>query len=183
MKYDKRDKPKVIVLFVLLIAIWAFIGIYFGVLSRREQAKRAAVDARRQAAQTVQVAHQQPQSALSPTSRLAALVAPVEPPKDDPFRPIIPSRRTGARPSSRPGSQSEPVLPPPLDASGYDRSSLHLTGVIIGEPSTAVLRVGEEHYVVREGDWLDNQLRVQQISQDGVTLRDARSTYNLRLGR
>jgi hypothetical protein len=183
MKYDKRDKPKVIALFVVLIAVWAFIGIYFGVLSRREQAKRAAADAHRQAAQTVQVAQQQAHSALSPTSRLAALVAPVEPPKDDPFRPIIPPRRTGARPSPRPGPQSEPVLPPPPDASGYHSSNLQLTGVIIGNPSTAVLRVGEEHYVVREGDWLDSQLRVHEISQDGVTLRDARSTYKLRLGR
>jgi hypothetical protein len=185
MKYNKKDKPKVIVLFLVLIALWAFIGIYFAVLSKREEAKKAAAEVRRQAAaQALQVAQQTTgQSAMSPSSRLAALVAPVEPPKDDPFRPVIAPRTSGPRTSQGSQSRPKPILPPPPDATGYRSSNLHLTGVIIGNPSTAVLRVGDEHYIVREGDWLDSQLRVHEISQEGVTLRDARSTYKLRLGR
>jgi hypothetical protein len=184
VKYDKKDKPKVIVLFLVLIGIWAFIGIYFGVLSRREEAKEAAAETRRQAAtQAAQLVQRGGQSAMSPSLRLAALVAPVEPPKDDPFRPIIPPRSSAPRPSQSSKPDQEPILPPPPDGLGYHSSNLHLTGVIIGNPSTAVLRVGEEHYIVREGDWLDNRLRVHQIAQEGVTLRDARSSYVLRLGR
>jgi hypothetical protein len=60
---------------------------------------------------------------------------------------------------------------------------LQLTGIIAGSPSTAVLRLGEEHYVVREGDLLNGQLRVQQITKNSVVLREGRSTYTLRLGR
>lgn len=184
MRYDKKDKPKVFALLALLIAVWVFIGVYFAVLSRRERAKTAAAETRRQAAaQAAQAVQRGGQSAMSPALRLAALVAPVEPPKDDPFRPIIPPRTSAPRPSQSDEPDHEPILPPPPDGVGYQSSNLHLTGVIIGNPSTAVLRVGEEHYIVREGDWLDNRLRVNQIAQEGVTLRDARSSYMLRLGR
>ena len=61
--------------------------------------------------------------------------------------------------------------------------SVSVTGIITGTPSTAVLRVSDEHYVVREGDWLDNNVRVHAISESAVTLRDRGKTYMLRLGR
>ena len=181
MKYGKKDKPKVIVLLTVLILVWAFIGIRFAVLSREAKARRAADESRRQAAAAVQVAQQPTQPGTAPSFRLAALVTPVEPPKDDPFRPIIPPRSTGPRRTRTEEPRREPILPP--SATGYQSSNLHVTGVIIGNPSTAVLRVGDEHYVVREGDWLDNELQVAKIASGAVTLRDRRSSYVLRLGR
>ncbi len=181
MRYDKKDRPKVIVLLTLLILVWAFIGIRFAVLSREAKARRAAEESRRQAA-AVQVAQQPTQPGTAASFRLAALVTPVEPPKDDPFRPIIPPRGTAPRRTrTTEAPRPEPILPP--STAGYQSSNLHLTGVILGNPSTAVLRVGDEHYVVREGDWLDSELQVAKIATGAVTIRDKRSSYVLRLGR
>ena len=57
-----------------------------------------------------------------------------------------------------------------------------MSGIIVGNPSMAVLRVGDQHYVVREGYRLDSNIVVQTIDQSSVTLRDGRGTYTLRLG-
>jgi hypothetical protein len=62
------------------------------------------------------------------------------------------------------------------------RDQLQLTGIILGTPSTAVLRLGDDHFVVKEGDLLDSTLRVQKITKTTVTLRDGRTAYTLRLG-
>ena len=76
-----------------------------------------------------------------------------------------------------------PLLPPPPSPSpSADRNTLRVSGIIVGDPSTAVLRVGDEHYVVREGHRLDSNIVVQTIDQSSVTLRDSRGTYTLRLG-
>jgi hypothetical protein len=74
-------------------------------------------------------------------------------------------------------------LPPPASASRTaDRNTLRLTGVLMGNPRWAVLRIGEESYHVREGSRLNGNIVVQTIEQSAVTLRDGRGTYRLRLG-
>ncbi len=187
MRRNPKDKLKVVLLVAVLGCLWLFIGIRFFALSSEHKAEEEARERRQEAAR----AAQNPQgssAATSPTLRLAALVTPVEPPKDDPFRPIIPPRRHAqATPApTNTESKDRPALLPPMPNSSSSvsrRSQLYLAGIIVGNPSTAVLRWGEDHYVVREGDYLDNDLRVQQIKKDSVTLRGGGSTYVLRLGR
>ena len=187
MRRNPKDKLKVVLLVAVLGCLWLFIGIRFFALSSAHKAEEEARERRQEAAR----AAQNPQgssAATSPTLRLAALVTPVEPPKDDPFRPIIPPRRHAqATPApTNTESKDRPALLPPMPNSSSSvsrRSQLYLAGIIVGNPSTAVLRWGEDHYVVREGDYLDNDLRVQQIKKDSVTLRGGGSTYVLRLGR
>lgn len=182
MRYDKRDKPKIITLAVVLVGVWVFIGIYFVGLSRETKAKMAEDDARRAAAHAAQ-SPAQGTEVLSPTARLAALIKPVDPPKSDPFKPIIAPRSRLGAPRAKP-EDATPVLPP-LDeeASARRREDLHVTGIINGNPSTAVLRVQDQHYVVKANDWLDEKLQVVEIGNSYVTLRDGRNTYRLRLGR
>jgi len=187
MRHDSKDRVKVILLVAVLGCLWVFIGIRFAGISRSHKAEQEGRERRQAAARAAQNPQQSP-TATSPTLRLAALVTPVDPPKDDPFRPIIPPRRHGgAAPSpttSRPNDRPA-LLPPMPDSSStaHRTSQLYLAGVILGNPSTAVLRWGEEHYVVRAGDWLDNDLKVQEIKNDSVTLRGGGSSYVLRLGR
>lgn len=190
MRYEKKDRTKILVLIVALVALWVFIGLRFTVLSKDKKAKEAARARRQAEAQQAKAGDPARASGkMSPTLRLAALMAPVDPPKDDPFRPVIPPRRHGqaveptVQPRPEPSTPDDsPPLPPPPD-SRRGRDTLQVTGIILGSPSTAVLRVGDEHYVVRAGDLLDSQLRVQEITKDTVTLRDGRTTYVLRLGR
>jgi hypothetical protein len=191
MKYNRKDRTKVVALVVILVVFWAFIIFEFTTLSKRTKAKLDAHE-RTHAAQAAQTQTGQQPTGAAPTSpalRFAALVTPVAPPKNDPFRPIIQPRNqsqltTTAQSQTRreeaPPASAQ-VLPPLPKLGGRD--ALQLTGIIAGSPSTAVLRLGKEHYVVREGDLLDGQLRVQQITRNTVVLRDGRSTYTLRLGR
>jgi hypothetical protein len=194
MRYDKKDRTKILVLVAVLVAVWAAIGIRFAVLSRQHKAELAR-SAQAQAGGRQQTAPSpggQLPSGGSPTLRLAALVAPVSPPTNDPFHPIIAPRTSVARLAPEPSAgrrrqEPEPAPPtlPPLpgaDSSGRGGDTLHLTGIIQGTPSTAVLRLGENHFVVKEGDILDNSLRVQKITRTTVTLRDGRTSYTLRIG-
>lgn len=193
MKYDRKDKTKIIALVVILVVFWAFIIFEFTTLSRKTKAKLAAHERAHAAARAAQTqTGQQPTGApiTSPALRLAALVTPVAPPKNDPFRPIIQPRNQSQLNASvqsqtrreEASHASIPALPPMPDSRGGGKGALQLTGIIAGSPSTAVLRLGEEHYVVREGDLLNGQLRVQQITKNSVVLREGRSTYTLRLG-
>jgi hypothetical protein len=197
MKYDKKDRTKILVLVAVLVAVWAVIGIRFAVLSARHKAELAR-NAQTQAGGQQQSTPApggpgaQPGSGGSPTLRLAALVAPVSPPTNDPFHPIIAPRTSVARLAPEPsagrrqqGPETAPPTLPPMpgaDSSGRSGDSLQLTGIIQGTPSTAVLRLGDSHFVVKEGDVLDNSLRVQKITKTTVTLRDGRTSYTLRIG-
>jgi hypothetical protein len=193
MRYDKKDRAKIVALAAILIVLWGFIGVRFALLSRAHKAQARARQQARDAArpQTAAAPNASESTAVSPALRLAALVAPVPPPKSDPFHPVIAPRSTESTPQplstrkrSREPEQAPPVLPPlpgsPSGGRGGDR--LQLTGIIVGTPSTAVLRLGEDHYVVREGDVLDTTLHVQKITKTTVTLRDGRAAYTLRLG-
>jgi len=193
MKPNPGDKPKIIVLSIILAAVLAFIAIRYVQLSRQWKEKIEAHEKAHEAA----VVQAQKQASTSPgaparSSRVAALVTPVPPPTRDPFYPVIAPRTRRVRPpesggESPGGPRAAPVLPSQLPdfAASATRPTdvLRVTGIITGTPSTAVLRVSDEHYVVREGDWLDNNVRVHAISESAVTLRDRGKTYMLRLGR
>ena len=192
MRYDKKDRMKIIVLAAVLVALWGFIGVRFALLSRQHKAELRAQEQARAVAQA-RVPAAPGALGASPTLRLAALVAPVPPPTSDPFHPIIQPRTSqgssaqSAATTRRPPEPQDasPVLPPlPGSGSSYGggKDRLTLTGIIIGNPSTAVLRMGDEHYVVREGDILDTTLQVQKITRTAVTLREGRTTYTLRIG-
>jgi len=191
VKYDKKDKAKVVILAVLLAGLWIFIGVRFAILSQQTKSKIQADRERHAAAHAAQIKvngglHSVPEK--SPVLRLAALMTPVEPPKDDPFRPVIPPRShtSAAQPPATPKKDPSESLPPlwgdSSSSSRRSRNELHVTGIIQGSPSTAILRFGENHYVVREGDMLDNDLRILEIGRNSVTLRDGQSTYVLRIG-
>ncbi len=197
MKPDKKSRTKVIILVVVLVAVWAVIGIRYIALSRYWKAKTAAQAAQQHVHPAGDEDRAVPSTAASTTSseqpaeaapslRVAALAAP-EPPKSDPFQPAI-SPRTIRRATSRSAApQPEalplvPLPPPPSPSPSADRNTLRVSGIIMGNPSTAVLRVGDQHYVVREGYRLDSNIVVQTINQSSVILRDSRGTYTLRLG-
>ena len=188
MRYARKDRTRVAVLVIVLLALWAFIGIKFALFNRQHRSHTAATPSGESStAQSV------PGGQLSPTLRLAALVAPVSPPGSDPFHPIIAPRSsepgpaqprtTGRRPSElEPAPAVLPPLPGSESSSRSGRDRLTLTGVILGAPSTAVLRLGDDHYVVKEGDVLNGSLRVQKITKTTITLREGRTSYTLRLG-
>ncbi len=184
MKYDKKDKTKVIVLVAALLVLWAVIGIYYVVLHRYYEAKAEAEEARTHAHAAVPAAVADPSR---PSLRLAALVTPVPPPERDPFHPVIaPRRRGAAQPSAAPSADqhaSLPSLPSTPRATARSRDTLRVTGIILGNPNTAVLRVGDAHHVVQEGNLLTDQIRVESVDRTSVTLRDRQGTYVLRLGR
>jgi len=188
MKPDRKSRTKLIALIVVLVAVWVVIGIRYVTLSRYWKAKTAA-QAAQHAHPAADADHPTPSGQTAeaePSLRIAARVTPVPPPESDPFQPAISSRSRRAR--SRPAPQPEagplvPLLPlPPSASPTADRNTLRVSGIILGNPDTAVLRVGDEHYVVREGYRLNNNIVVQTIDQSSVTLRDSRGTYRLRLG-
>ena len=180
MKYDKKDKTKIIILVAALLVLWAVIGIRYVVLHRYWEAKAEESRAHAHAAAPAAVADPSRQSL-----RLAALVTPVPPPERDPFHPVIaPRRRGAAQPSAVPSVDQHPSLPslPPTPRAS-SRDTLRVTGIILGNPNTAVLRVGDDHHVVQEGNLLTDRIRVESVDRTSVTLRDGQGTYVIRLGR
>jgi hypothetical protein len=190
MKYSKRDLPKIIGLSAVLLCIVAYIIVSYVRLSGEYRARMAAEEARHRSMHAALQAYT-PASSAQATLAVAALISPTPPPTRDPFYPVIAPRRSGAAARSAAISPAQEETPAPLPlvsegdglSSTRSRDALHVTGIIVGSPSTAVLRLGEEHYVVHEGDWLDARLRVQSIGSNTVTLRDNERTYRLRLGR
>jgi hypothetical protein len=59
---------------------------------------------------------------------------------------------------------------------------LWLAGVIHGSPKLAVIRRGQERFLVREGESVGGIYRVSRITADTVTLQRGRRTLVLRLG-
>jgi hypothetical protein len=198
MKYRKEDLPKIIVLVIILVAVVIYIGVAYSRGMRKMHAQLEAAHRQLHAAQGAQQRNPQ-QDRLAST--LASVVAQVPPPTRDPFDPIIPPRNvmgaqaarpSAGRPASRPSSgQTMAMLPtlPPLGGSETSagtpasRDTLQLTGVIVGPPSLVVMRRGEEHYILHQGDVVEGtNLRVNAVTRDSVTLRDGRASYTLRLG-
>lgn len=202
MKPDKNSRTKVIILVVVLALVWVVIGIRYIALSRYWKGKIAAQEAQHPhptgdedpasttPASATSAATSPAQTPEATASRqVAALLTPVAPPKSDPFQPAI-SPRSSSRTAAGPAAaQPEtlpvvPLPPPPSPSASTDRNRLRVNGIIAGDPSVpriAVLRVGEEHFLVREGQRLDGNIVVETINSSSVVLRDSRGTYTLRL--
>jgi hypothetical protein len=196
MKYNKADKPKIIVLSVVLVLVVAYIAVSAVRLQREWKGKEQQAHEHHQAAHAAMIGGQGQHSTATSGGassdghdlRLKGLVYPPDPPERDPFYPVIAPRsgRVASRPSSQPPRPAATAQLPPLSsgpASTPRRGTLHVTGIISGDPATAVLRVGDDHYVVGVGDWLDNDISVQAIGTNTVTLREGKRSHVLRLGR
>lgn len=197
MRYNKQDLPKIVVLFIVLIGLVTYIGISYAKLAakyRKQEAEHVAAHARQAAASGAATTPGSPQ--LSPS--IAALMAPVSPPDRDPFLPVISAPRAGysapVKPARRSGQPSTPeplVLPPltptvpgqqPPFQTTRDANALALTGIIVGTPSLAVMRRGQDHFIVQVGSELPGKVRVQAVTRNSVTLKDGNRQYTLRLG-
>jgi|GEM_PF-2575512 len=100
-----------------------------------------------------------------------------------PAVPVTPSRKAAS------GSRTLPPLPPPewaAPAGGEEPSVpppgvLWLSGVIQGDPMVALLRRGENRFLVRKGDVFEGY-EVVDISSNSVMLHRGGRTTKLRLG-
>ena len=81
-----------------------------------------------------------------------------------PFQPAPYGGRTGDAPGG----------PPP--------GVLWLSGVIRGDPSLAIIRRGENRYLVQEGNTIESGYQVVQISPDRVVLKRRGAKRVLRIG-
>lgn len=106
--------------------------------------------------------------------------------------------RSSAEPPTLPASRPQPTklalspgsLPPLMApsppsearAQGPPPGVLWLSGVVQGNPKLAVIRRGEERFLVREGDTVGGVYRVSRIASGSVTLRRGRRTLVLRIG-
>jgi len=66
--------------------------------------------------------------------------------------------------------------------SGRSPATLWLSGVIQGDPKVALLRRGDERYLVREGETFDGVYRVVRISSNRVALQRGSRKLTLRVG-
>jgi hypothetical protein len=66
--------------------------------------------------------------------------------------------------------------------SGPPPDVLWLSGVVQGEPRVAVLRRGENRYVVSEGDVFEENYRVLTISSNTISLQRGSRKRTLRVG-
>jgi len=57
-----------------------------------------------------------------------------------------------------------------------------LSGVIHGDPKLALLRRGENRYLIREGDTVDGKYQVIEISANSVVLQRGGRRQTLRVG-
>jgi hypothetical protein len=126
------------------------------------------------------------EAAAPPASKLPPLYAKASAsaPKPLPALAKPPTPRRAASDGPLP-----PFQPPdwsaaeaPSGAPGRSPSVLWLSGVIQGNPKVALLRRGEERFLVREGDTVDGVYRVSAISGSSVTLARGRRRLTLRVG-
>ncbi len=191
MKYKQKDRTKIIVLSAILACILVVVIVRWFKLSDEYQRKLLLHQETDHALQHAVAQYSAPDSAaavldadqLARSPLATALLAEVPPPERDPFHPIIPrhSRRASSSAAPRqesPSPSSTSELPVIVTPSG-ERQTLHVTG-IAGQ--TAVLRHGEDHFIVQAGDFLDNRLRVTEVGRSTVTLQDNQRSYVLRLG-
>jgi len=113
----------------------------------------------------------------------------------DPFRPIVVAKANfvpGPMASSAtpPATTGLPPLPvfvgqaPPGGPVGAVPAvePLRLAGVVQGNPSVAVLRKGNQRFIVTIGDPVDSQYTVKSISDGRVVLAKGEKTLSLTLG-
>jgi len=187
MRFRKEDLPKIIGLSLVLVAavIWAVVA-NVRTIQRYSGARAPAATAGgtetgtpgQQAAGT---------QTGAPPAMWAGLLTPVPPPSRDPFDPVIAPRwqRERSTPAPQPSSTTPSPLPapPPLPGSAAgDKGALQLIGIIVGQPTIVVMRRGDQPFFVRQGEYVEGELRVTNVTRDSVTLRDRQGSYTFRLG-
>jgi hypothetical protein len=198
MRYSKQDLPKIVVLAVVLIGLVVYIGISYSSLSEKYRKQEAAHAAWHEQQHATATGPATPPGASNPgapimSPMVAALITPVSPPDRDPFLPVIaPPNVFAPQPKThKPGQPRtpDPLSLPPLAGSGpgqltfsKDSNALALTGIIVGPPSLAVIRRGQDHFIVAQGGELPGKVRVQAITRNSITLKDGKREYVLRLG-
>jgi hypothetical protein len=188
MKYSRQDLPKIIVLSIVLAGVLVYIGVTYAKLSAKNKALLEAEHRAHERAAAAYATAIARASGAGPSPTVAALLNPTPPPQRDPFRPLIAPggyRQTQETARSEPTENTSSALPPlpgPETTAGRSSNVLRVTGIVVGRPSVAVLRRGEDVFIVQPGDVLNGGLRVQSVSRTSVTLRDNQRSYVLRLG-
>ncbi|HUU53316.1 MAG TPA: hypothetical protein VMY87_00215 [Armatimonadota bacterium] len=191
MKLKRLGLPKIIALSAALIMVIAGL-----VLSRVSGGREAAAPPHASEVAAVPtpglVVPEGVQSGETEKSPPAAEIGAAKPSdRPAPKKSVDQASSTNPKPAPRPSSRrSLPPLPPPEwgapapaeEPSGPPPGVLWLSGVIQGERRVAVLRRGENRYVVREGDAFEEKYRVVTISSNSVTLEGGGSRQTLRVG-
>lgn len=130
---------------------------------------------------------------VAPATEEVVFARDAAPRARSPSSPRAAAAPDSARPSqaARPApTRSLPPLPPPnweavsapSATLGPPPGVLWLSGVVQGEPQVAVLRRGENRYVVTEGDVFEESYRVVDISSNTITLQRGSRKQTLRVG-
>jgi len=193
LQFKKEDTAKIVVLSAILVALLVYIGFRYSSLAREHRQRLAAAH---------QLLPQVSPPLVTGSARAALTGLPVSPPRRDPFNPLVPSGRQMSSPAaspSRPAGPAATQLPPsalfpptlpPLFGPGQAPVTgvtpgpdvLYLSGIIKGNPDIAVLRRGENRYIVHQGDLIEGRYRVMAIGPGRVTLREGKNSYTLKLG-
>lgn len=118
----------------------------------------------------------------------------------DPFAPAIVATTMSCPPPPGPSNRMKiakmDMLPPWIPPIGTGNSGtagtaapveeafpdFQVTGVITGRTNVAIVRLGEDKFIIREGQTISGKYRVVTVSQDGVLIsHDGRSVF-LKLG-
>jgi hypothetical protein len=153
--------------------------------------------ASRQSPRTAEPPTVQDAGALAPVTSESGAAREVDPPTEPaagqsvsaPSRVVeaAPPARTPPRPVAQGGLPPLPPLGHGPDAGNVEPGGpppdvLWLAGVIEGEPTVALLRRGENRYLVGEGDTIEDGYQVVKIATGSVTLRHGGRKRTLRVG-
>jgi hypothetical protein len=199
MKLRNLGLPKLTALAAAMLMIG--LGFFLGRAGAPRQAEVAAdlpppTPPRQMASEPeppAQAPEPEPQVAADPpNSQPEEQTAEPAPKPQPPPAPPRPARAAAPKPQPRPAAP-RPVatdeLPPFQPAYQQEEASLGpppgvlwLSGVIQGDPEVALLRRGDNRYLVREGDLVEGRYRVLEISSNTITLRRGGRRQSLRVG-
>ena len=204
MKLDKKQIPQLIVLGLLVLGCIGYVS--FTVLKppaidpvppqgKAVAKSEAFAKAKKAAAQSV---------VMMPTATFPDLSAPI--PRRDPFAvqtlentgtpPTKPADANVTHVAEKTARTASTKVPPLIPIGNFNTSSslsvvpsvesrdpnFVLTGVIRGAENVAIIRVGEERHVVKQGQYIDGTYRVVSVSDDGAVLACGNRRIYLRLG-
>lgn len=196
---NPQDRPKAIVLLVLVVAVFGFVIMRFmGSKGAPTPEQPVATSA-----PTTQAPGQPAAGGPGPapssgnireplsdeelaeldSSNVAAIPATG---KVNPFRRTVREvgSATGAitgSPGSMPG-EFGPLVVTGIPTDPMALVSIELVGVVVGTPSYAVLRAGDEMVYLRKGEHLSEQIVLQDVRSEHVVLRYQKNNYRLVIG-
>lgn len=107
--------------------------------------------------------------------------------RSNPFIPVIdltPKKKISQVPQSTPSNVNITVTPKaPLESTKTWYSNFRLTGIVMGKDRRyAIIEEGDRGYVLREGEFLKNDIYVSKISDSSVVLKRGNAYATLKLG-